>query len=91
MASRADRTLQGLVELGEAYVSGHRPGTRGRGAAGKTIVFGMKQREGRMPTEVIPKMKKAMLRDATLRNVKPGSTVSTDELISYGLPTADGY
>jgi hypothetical protein len=26
-----------------------------------------------------------------LRNVKPGSTVSTDELVSYGLLTGDGY
>ncbi len=36
-------------------------------------------------------MKKATLRDATLRNVEPGSTVSTDKLMSYGLLTADGY
>jgi transposase len=39
--------LQGHVELDKSYVGGHRPGKRGRGAAGKTIVFGMKQREGR--------------------------------------------
>ena len=83
--------LQGHVELDEAYVGGHRPGKRGRGAAGKTVVFGMKERGGRMVTEVIPNVKKATLRDATLRNVEPGSTVSTDELMSYGLLTDDGY
>ena len=83
--------LQGHVELDEAYVGGHRPGKRGRGAAGKTIVFGMKERDGRMATETIPNVKKATLREATLRNVKPGSVVSTDELMSYGLLEGDGY
>lgn len=83
--------LQGHVELDEAYVGGHRPGKRGRGAAGKTIVFGMKERGGRMTTEVVPDVKKATLRDATLRNVEPGSVVSTDELMSYGLLEGDGF
>lgn len=83
--------LQGHVELDEAYVGGHRPGKRGRGAAGKTIVFGMKERDGRMTAEVIPNVKKVTLREATLRNVEPGSIVSTDELMSYGLLDADGY
>jgi transposase len=81
--------LQGHVELDEAYVGDHRPNKRGRGAAGKTIVFDMKQREGRMVTEVIPNVKKFKLRDATLRNVEPGPIVSTDELMSYDLLTAD--
>lgn len=84
--------LQGHIELDEAYVGGVRHGgKRGRGAEGKTIVFGMKERGGRMATEVIPNVKKATLRDATLRNVEPGSTVSTDELMSYGLLEGDGY
>jgi len=83
--------LRGHVELDEAYVGGHRPGKRGRGAAGKTIVFGMKERGGRMATEIIPNVKKATLREATLRNVEKGSTVSTDELLSYGLLNDDGY
>jgi transposase-like protein len=83
--------LQGHVELDEAYVGGHRPGKRGRGAAGKTIVMGMQERGGRLQTEVIPDIKKATLRGVVLDNVKPGSTVSTDELMSYGLLTGDGY
>ena len=83
--------LSGHIELDEAYVGGKRPGKRGRGAAGKTIVFGMKEREGRMNTEIIPNVRKATLRDATVRNVEPGSTVSTDELMSYGLLDGDGF
>jgi hypothetical protein len=83
--------LQGHVEADEAYVGGHRPGKRGRGAAGKTIVMGMKERGGRLTTEVIPDVKKATLRDVVNRNVEPGSVVSTNELMSYGLLEGDGY
>ena len=83
--------LMGHVELDEAYVGGRRPGKRGRGAAGKTIVMGMAERRGRMRTEIVSDVKKATLRDVTLQNVEPGSTVSTDELMSYGLLTGDGY
>jgi transposase len=83
--------LQGHVEADEAYVGGHRPGKRGRGAAGKTIVMGLKQRGGRMIAEAIPNVEQDTLRRVTLRNVEPGSTVSTDELYSYGLLEGSGY
>jgi len=83
--------LTGHVELDEAYVGGRCPGKRGRGAAGKTIVMGMKERGGRLATEVIPDVTKSTLRAVVHENVKPGSVVSTDELISYGLLTGDGF
>ena len=83
--------LQGHVEVDEAYVGGHRPGKRGRGAAGETIVLGMKERDGKMVAEVTPDVKKATLREAVNRTVEPGATVSTDELYSYGLLEGDGY
>lgn len=83
--------LQGHVERDEAYVGGHRPGKRGRGAAGKTIVMGLKEREGRITTKVIPNVKKDTLRDVVLNNVEAGAIVSTDELVSYGLLEGDGY
>lgn len=83
--------LQGHVEMDEAYVGGRRSGKRGRGAEGKTIVFGMKARGGRLATEIVENVKQKSLRDATLRNVAPGSIVSTDELMSYGLLEDDGY
>ena len=62
--------LQGHVEIDEAYVGGRRPGKRGRGAAGKTIVMGMKERGGRIVAEVIPDVKQATLRDVVLRTVE---------------------
>ena len=84
--------LVGHVELDEAYVGGRRSGgKRGRGAPGKTIVMGMAERGGRKATAVIPDIRKDTLRGVTLENVEPGSTVSTDELMSYGLLTGDGY
>jgi transposase len=83
--------LQGHVEADETYVGGYRPGKRGRGAGGKTIVMGMQERGGRIHAETIPNVQKATLREVMLRNVEPGTTVSTDELYSYGLLTGDGY
>ncbi|MCA1244586.1 IS1595 family transposase [Stappia stellulata] len=83
--------LTGHVEMDEAYVGGRRPGKRGRGAEGKTIVMGMKERGGKLRTEVIPNVKKDTLRGVTLANVEKGAAVSTDELVSYGLLNGDGY
>jgi len=83
--------LKGHVEADEAYVGGHRPGKRGRGAAGKTIVLGIKERGGRIETQVIPDIKSATLQEVVSRTIEPGSIVSTDELVSYGLLVGDGY
>ena len=42
--------LKGEIELDEAYFGGRRKGKRGRGAAGKSVVFGLLEREGRVYT-----------------------------------------
>jgi transposase-like protein len=78
--------------MDEAYVGGVRHGgKRGRGAEGKTIVMGMKERGGRMEAVVIPNVKTETLKAVVTGAVEPGSIVSTDELVSYGLLKADGY
>ena len=64
--------LKGHVELDEAYVGGRRPGKRGRGAEGKTIVMGLKERDGRLQTEVIPNVKKDTLREGRARECREG-------------------
>jgi transposase-like protein len=79
--------LQGHVELDEAYVGGK----RGRGAPGKTIVMGRKERGGRMETVVIPNVKTDTLKAVVTDVVRQGSTISTDELVSYGLLKGDGF
>lgn len=84
--------LAGHVEMDEAYVGGRRSGgKRGRGAPGKAIVMGMKERGGRIAAEVIPDVRMQTLRGVVLENVEPGSVVSTDELMSYGLLAGDGF
>ncbi len=84
--------LSDHVEMDEAYVGGRRSGgRRGRGAEGKTIVMGMKERGGWNAAQVIPDVRKQTLRGVVLENVEPGSVVSTDELMSYGLLAGDGF
>lgn len=91
--AEAVRVLQGHVEADEAYIGGYRRGGRGRslGPGGKTVVLGLKQRGGNIAAEVIPNVKMPTLREAVMRRVAPGSIVSTDELLSYGLLKKDGY
>lgn len=84
-------TLRGHIELDEAVVGGHRPGKTGRGAAGKTIVFAMKQRGGPIATEIIPDVRRETLREIVDERIAPGSIVSSDELQSYDLLKGDGY
>lgn len=90
-----DGLLMGHIEADEAYVRGVRPlhkgGKKGPGAVGKTIVFGMKERGGPIATTVVPNVKKETLRKELNERVVRGSTVSTDELVSYGLLNDDGY
>jgi transposase len=86
-----DGMLRGHVELDEAYIGGRRAGKRGRGAAGKTIVMGLKERSGRLQSEVVPDATMKSLRDVVTRSVEPGSIVSTDEWASYRLLIGDGF
>lgn len=94
LTEKADFTAlpQGHVDADEAYIGGKRSGgKRGRGAPGKVIVMGMKERGGPIVTTIIPDVKKATLRAVVNDGVEKGSVVSTDELMSYGLLTGDGY
>ena len=87
-----DGMLAGHIQADEAYVGGRKSGgKRGRGAPGKTIVMGMQQVDGPLVTQIIPDVRKPTLRTVVNENVEKGSIVSTDELMSYGLLTGDGY
>ena len=86
-----EKPLSGIVEIDETLVGGKRPGPRGRGAEGKTVVFGMMQRDGDVMTKVVPNVRKKTLHPIIKQNVEADSTVHTDELNSYkGLDKA-GY
>ncbi len=79
--------LQGHIEIDEAYVGGRRPGKRGRGAAGKTIVVGIKERGGDIRAQSVPNASSDTMKALVKDNVEKGATVSTDEFVSYGLLT----
>ena len=82
----------GDVEADETYVGGKRSGgKRGRGAPGKTVVFGMLERDGDVMTKVVPNVRKKTLQPIIKENVEAGSTVHTDELKSYNGLAKAGY
>jgi len=79
------------VEVDETLIGGVKKGKHMRGAAGKTVVIGMMQRDGDIITKVVPNQKKATLQPVVIAHVQPGGQLHTDELNSYqGLHTA-GY
>jgi len=83
--------LDGDVEADESYHGGKRPGKRGRGAGGKSVVFAMQDRDGELVSKVVPDVKGATLKGAIEAHVAKGSTVYTDELGSYNGLDALGY
>ena len=82
--------LGGTVEVDETYVGGKRSGgRRGRGAPGKTVVFGVLERDGDVMAKVVSNVRKKTLHPIIKENVEKGSTVNSDELASYnGLDNA---
>ena len=52
LSLEAHETFDGEIELDESYFGGIRKGKRGRGAGGKTAVFGLLKRNGRVYTAV---------------------------------------
>ena len=79
--------LQDAVEVDETYVGGVRPGTGGRGAAGKAIVvIAVEDRgeaAGRVRMRRVPDVSKATFTDFVLDNVARGSEVHTDGWQGY--------
>jgi transposase len=60
-ASEDAKPLSGEIEVDESYFGGSRKGKRGRGAAGKTPVFGLLKRGGKVYARVIPDVKSRTL------------------------------
>lgn len=89
--SQGNQVLSGTVEADETYVGGKRRGKRGLGAEGKTIVFGMTERKGKMKAQVVPNAKRATIFPILNSTIKKNSTVLTDELHIYRTVTEHGY
>ena len=79
------------IELDEAYMGGRRAGKAGRGAAGKTVVMGLRERNGYIRCKVIPDASQKSLRGVFQENVAPGTVVTTDEWRGYSLVIGDGH
>ena len=59
---QVQRPLFGIVEIDESFFGAQRvKGRRGRGACGKTIVFGIFERQGQVYTEIVPDCSKPTL------------------------------
>ena len=86
-----DLLLGGEVEMDEAYFGGHRKGNRGRGAAGKVPVFGILERQGQVKVEVVKDVTAETLLTETIKTVRRGSIVYTDQYKSYDTLMFCGY
>ena len=70
--------FDGEIEVDESYFGGKRKSKRGRGAAGKTPVFGLLKRGGKVYTKIIPDASAATLMPIIERKVVPDSIVYSD-------------
>jgi transposase-like protein len=80
------------VEVDESYFGARRVrGKRGRGASGKTIVFGIFKRNGCVYTEVVPDCKKATLQAIIRGRVAAEAIINSDGWRGYDGLVDVGY
>lgn len=84
--------VSGEVELDESYFGARRVrGKRGRGAAGKTPVFGLLKRNGKVFITVVKNCSKEELLPIIKGHVLEGSTIHTDGWKAYDGLILNGY
>jgi transposase-like protein len=93
MIRRGREQLRGRVEVDETYIGGKQAGTRGRGAAGKTLVLvaveGSASKLGRVRFRCVNTADRASIDPFVQDYVEPGALVVTDGLSAYnGLKSA---
>jgi len=82
----------GEVEVDESFFGARRiKGKRGRGASGKTIVFGIFQRNGHVHTEIVPDCKKVTLQQAIRGKVELETIIYSDGWRGYNGLVDVGY
>ncbi len=84
------RKLSKTVEMDDTYIGGVAHGKRGRGAAGKSIVLGAVQREGRIAASVVSNLSAETVRPFIEKHIKQGTALMTDEFTTYRR-TRKGY
>jgi transposase-like protein len=86
MAEISERSspFAGVLEADESYFGPRRVrGKRGRGASGKTIVFGVLKRGNEVYTEIVPNASKAALQAVIRGRASPESVLHTDGWRGY--------
>jgi transposase-like protein len=82
----------GVFELDESYFGAKRVrGKRGRGAAGKTPVFGLLKRDGKVYVSVVPNCSREELMPIIQGKILEGSTIHTDGWKAYDGLVLNGY
>jgi transposase-like protein len=82
----------GIVEVDESYFGARRVrGKRGRGASGKTIVFGIFKRNGSVYTEIVPDCKKRTLQGVIRGRVALDTVIHSDGWRGYDGLVDTGY
>ena len=82
----------GDFELDESYFGAKRVrGKRGRGAAGKTPVFGLLKRGDKVFTKIVPNCSKEVLMPIIQGHILDGSSINTDGWKAYDGLILNGY
>jgi transposase-like protein len=84
--------LSGEFEVDESYFGAKRVrGKRGRGAAGKTPVFGILKREGKVYVTIVKNCSRAALMPIIQGKILEGSTIHSDGWKAYDGLVLNGY
>jgi len=87
--------LSGRIEVDETYIGGVRPGKRGRGALGKSLVVIAAEKDGKRIGRIrlvrVPDASAESLEEAVRQSTIPGSVISTDAWKGYGRLISHGY
>lgn len=75
--------MSGEIEMDESYFGGRRKGQRGRAAGGKSVVFGLLERDGRVYTKVVQSVDAYTLMEIIKKKSRKGSVYFTDSFRSY--------
>jgi len=87
--------LSGTIQVDETYIGGEKPGKRGRGAEGKTLVLIAAQEDGKVTGRIrlkqIADASAESLEGAVQETVERGAVVKTDDWTGYKGLESMGY
>ena len=89
--AKTDDILKGELEADDAYFGGKRKGKRGRGAGGKTIIYGVLERGGKVSVSIVQDVSGESRMTETVKRVRRGSIVYTDKWRGYDSLMFCGY